>query len=235
MKKLLATMMTVLFCAMMPMSALAATVDNDVWIDAKSGTVNGSQLVVSVETNGKATDGLLKITYDSSAVSCTEESVVFDESVEMYSVNAEEEGVLKISYLSGDAIPAGGFVDVNFTVASEDISAEDAGVKLSGEANTADGSSLTVGMKGEASDDNKPGGNEPGDNKPGDNKPGDNKPGGNGNKPGGNTSGNNQTPDKNGSVAGTGDANSVVLPIAALLAAGTLAGAMVFYRKKESK
>lgn len=179
MKKLLATMMTVLIIAAMSTSVYAKRNDADVWISTNAGNVNGQELTVGIETNGKAADGVVKIVYDSTKVSCEEASVVFDDSVAMYSVNAEEKGVLKISYLAEKAIPEGTFINVNFKQIEESktMMAKDAVLELSGNAHDAEGRTLTVDMKDGGS--NK-GGTNKGNGKNGNNNGGTN----NGNKKG---------------------------------------------------
>lgn len=220
MKKLALSMVAVLLSVMMSMTAFAATVDEDVYIDLKKNTVNGTELVVTIETNGSTTDGLLTVNYDSSVVSCTEDSVVFGDGVDMYSANVVEDGVLKIAYLAGEAIPKGEFIDVNFTFKSSDTAADKAGIKLSGEAFDANGGELEVGeiKPSEPSDGNN-------NNNNGGNQSGDNNQDNTGN------SGSNE----NAGSPNTGDDTSV-MPIAVVLIVCVLAcGVVVVRRKKITK
>lgn len=182
MKKLLATVMSVLVFAAMSVSVYAKLSDASVWINANAGTMNESKFTVSVETDGEAADGLLTITYDPSIVSCTEDSVVFGEKVKMHSVNAEERGVLKISYLAAGAIPEGELLTVNFELQPETsgkVNMKNAGIGLTGEAHDADGKALNVGMKKGGSNGNGNNGN--GNNGNGNNGNGNNGNGNNGN------------------------------------------------------
>lgn len=82
---------------------------------------------VSVMTNGKASNGITEITYDTEALVCEEADVVVSQKVDLYSVNIED-GVVKIAYVAKNSLPAGTFITVSFEVteayADEKVSAE---------------------------------------------------------------------------------------------------------------
>ena len=82
---------------------------------------------VSVMTNGKASNGITEITYDTEALVCEEADVVVSKKVDLYSVNIED-GVVKIAYVAKNSLPAGTFITVSFEVteayADEKVSAE---------------------------------------------------------------------------------------------------------------
>lgn len=141
MKKLAALLLTALLMVTTAVSAFAETESKDIWIDADVA-VSAGQVTVSVETNGKATDGLLTVTYNSKSLSCKEEDVTFASGVDMFSVNAAEEGIVKISWLAGEPVPAGTLLEIGFTVKSE---YKEGDVALGGEAFDQDGGALTVG------------------------------------------------------------------------------------------
>lgn len=141
MRKLFLPVLTMLLCLMLTMNVFAKT-SNDVWMQTELINNNGTELVVSVESNGKTTDGLLTITYNPEVLTCTEDDVQFASSVDMHSVNLTDEGTIKIAYLAEQPVAEGTFITVNFAVNSEYSEGD---VQLEGEAFDKDGTALTVG------------------------------------------------------------------------------------------
>ena len=105
--------------------------------------VSTTSYAVSVHTNGKATDGVVEISYDANALSCVESDLEISEDIDMYSVNVED-GVIKISYLSEEAIPAGTLFTVFFDVANEYVN-KVVSATIACVANDASGAALTTG------------------------------------------------------------------------------------------
>ena len=105
---------------------------------------NETSYTVSVETNGKATDGLTEITYDSTVLNCEEDDIVISDNVDISSVNVEN-GVIKVAYVSEDAIEEGAIFSVTFDVAEG--KADDVAVNVTSVANAADGSALSTGKE----------------------------------------------------------------------------------------
>lgn len=115
----------------------------DVWCETG---VENKNLSVSIETNGKATDGVISIGYKSSIIDCTEDDVKINESVvDMYSVNVID-GSVRISFLAEDAIEAGTFAEVVFNVVDENADEETlkSAITFLGEIYDADGESVLV-------------------------------------------------------------------------------------------
>ena len=100
---------------------------------------------VSVMTNGKASNGITEISFDSEALVCEEADIVVSKKVDVYSVNIED-GVVKIAYVSENALPAGTFITVSFDVteayADKEVSAEVSAVSYD-----IKGNELTTGPK----------------------------------------------------------------------------------------
>lgn len=105
---------------------------------------NETSYTVSVETNGKATDGLTEITYDSTVLNCEEDDIIISDNVDISSVNVEN-GVIKVAYVSEDAIEEGAIFSVTFDVAEG--KADDVAVNVTSVANAADGSALSTGKE----------------------------------------------------------------------------------------
>ena len=106
---------TMLLLGMSVPTAVYAETNADVWCETN---VENNELAVSIETSGKATDGVIAIGYDPSVISCTEADVEMAESVDMYSVNVVDESV-KISFLSENAVDAGAIAEISFEVVDE--------------------------------------------------------------------------------------------------------------------
>lgn len=120
-------LMAVLLCTAHAETAQAADGSGIAWISVNTSG-NGTTAVIM--TNTSLTDGLLTLTYDSSVL--TYAGVETAEAyVAMYSVNPDEEGVVRISWVAPDAVynEAGdelGLININF-----DSSETDAEVILS--------------------------------------------------------------------------------------------------------
>lgn len=112
MKKIVTLLTTGLLTGMLSTLAFAET-KPDVWHTDSRET--DTKYSVSIESNGKATDGVIEMKYDKAALTCEEDSVAFAEFVDMHAINIEE-GCVKISYLSAEAIPEGKFISVSFDV-----------------------------------------------------------------------------------------------------------------------
>lgn len=155
MKKLRTVLTSALMCTMFSTTILAAG-SADVWEEAE--LTKEGELVLSVETNGKATDGMVEIQYDKDAMSVSEKDITIAEDVDMYSLNLEDENV-KLAYLSAKAMGKGTVVTVNFEIAKECLGEDKDGdgdfdvddlkgmysVKLS--ANKANGEALKTSLK----------------------------------------------------------------------------------------
>jgi LPXTG-motif cell wall-anchored protein len=108
----------VLTLAIMPVTTFAAA-DDPVWVAAVGNdSVSEQNVTASVVTDAAVTDGVIELTYDSTKL--TYDSVSVNEDyVEMYAVNADEDGVVKISWIAGDVPEADGtetaFIKVVFT------------------------------------------------------------------------------------------------------------------------
>ena len=133
-----ATVLTLaaLVCMMLTVALAAGT--GSVWleVDASDGT---AALII---TDTTVTDGVVKVTYDSEAL--TYEGVEVTESyVAMYAVNAEEPGAVLISWVAPEAYTleeeTACLIRVNFSGTEEDSS-----IDLTGSANDAEGDSVTV-------------------------------------------------------------------------------------------
>lgn len=109
------------FCCTLLFSVaqVSAAETDAVYIDTKETVVTEDSVQMSIQSNGKNADGVLKIEYDEDVLSIDENSVKPDEQkVKMYSVNVEN-GVLKISYLAEEEISSGEFIQLNFEIAPE--------------------------------------------------------------------------------------------------------------------
>ena len=139
-KKIIGSMlMAAMLCMMMTTTAFAAEGDL-VWLSVSETSDGTDALIV---TNTTVTDGLVKVTYDSSKL--TYQGVtVSDAYVAMYAANAEEAGIVLISWVAPEAYETEGdgivLIGVNFTGTAE----EDA-IELTGKAQDADGNEVAVG------------------------------------------------------------------------------------------
>lgn len=130
----------VLCCAALSGFAFAEAADNTAWVTL-SKTANNTT-AAQIVSNAAVTDGVVELTYNSDTL--TYQDVEVDEAhVAMYSVNADESGVVRVSWVApdeGSAIADGAMLfQVNFAGAAD---AED--VTLSGTINGADGSIVPI-------------------------------------------------------------------------------------------
>lgn len=134
---------TMLLLGMSVPTVVYAETNAGVWCE--TNVEDGNNLSVSIETNGKATDGVLAIDYDPSVISCTEKDVEIADSVEMYSVNVVDESV-RISFLSENAVDAGTIAEIAFKVVDENADEDTlkAAVSLTGEAHNETGGVIVV-------------------------------------------------------------------------------------------
>ncbi len=126
-----------------PIASTAESAAYNVWIESvPSG--DEETLVVPIHTDGQATDGLVTIVYDPSALTVTEAGVVFTSATAMYSANAADSGELKISWIAGDGHQAGILANVTFTVEQKNAPS---GLRITGEAHAGETieADLTVG------------------------------------------------------------------------------------------
>ena len=70
--------------------------DNNVWIDEKDIECGDKEWKIKVESDGKSTDGLLVLTYNTSLLSVEETDVLMSDEVDMYSVNQKQIFHLKV-------------------------------------------------------------------------------------------------------------------------------------------
>lgn len=147
MKKVV-TLLTALLLGTLVSIPVYADTDADVWCETNAG--QGDDLSVSVETNGKTTDGVVIIGYDSSVVSCTEADVKISDSVDMYSVNVVDESV-RISFLAEDAIEAGAIAEVSFEAVDKNADKDTlkSAISFAGEVYNENGEALIVKTGGE--------------------------------------------------------------------------------------
>lgn len=129
---------TVLCCAALVVTAFAAT-EPSAWVQLSE---NGGNTAAQIMSDAAVTDGVLELTYDSSKL--TYQNVTADEAhVAMISVNAEQEGIVRISWVApdrGQAVEEGALLmQVNFTgkAGTRDVA-------LDGSANDADGNAVTI-------------------------------------------------------------------------------------------
>ena len=133
-KTIRSLVMLVLVCAMLATAAFAAE-DGSVWLNVMQDTTD--QVSAYIVADATVTDGLVELTYDSSALTCQSVEVNGDY-VAMYAVNADEPGLVKISWVAPCEYEADGaqwLVKVTFT--------GEGSVTMSGTVNGADGSSVT--------------------------------------------------------------------------------------------
>lgn len=89
--------MAVLVCAMLTSLVFAAG-DGSMWINNMESDGSTTSWIV---TDGIVTDGLVELTYDSELL--TYQSIEVNANVALYAVNAEEAGLVKISWVAADA------------------------------------------------------------------------------------------------------------------------------------
>lgn len=117
----------------------------NIWIDEAEVKNEGHDLTVEVKTDGKSTDGLLEIFYDAAMLKVEETDVVWSSDVEMSSINVVDDGVLKMAYLSEEAIESGVLATIKFTTNENDINKDS--IVLEGDVHDGNGNTLRVGEK----------------------------------------------------------------------------------------
>lgn len=154
MKKVV-TLLAALLLGTVVSTPVYAEADADVWCETNVGQDNA--VSVSVETNGKATDGVVIIGYDPAVVSCTEADVKIADSVDMYSVNVVDESV-RISFLAEDAVKEGAIAEIAFEAADKtaDKNTLESAISFTGEAYSGSGEALAV----KTAEEEKPGGTD---------------------------------------------------------------------------
>lgn len=154
MKKVV-TLLAALLLGTVVSTPVYAEADADVWCETNVGQDNA--VSVSVETNGKATDGVVVIGYDPAVVSCTEADVKIADSVDMYSVNVVDESV-RISFLAEDAVKEGAIAEIAFEAADKtaDKNTLESAISFTGEAYSGSGEALAV----KTAEEEKPGGTD---------------------------------------------------------------------------
>ncbi|MCD8119130.1 MAG: hypothetical protein LUE29_06590 [Lachnospiraceae bacterium] len=145
MKRILAMALSLILCLSLSVPAFAAesadTAGDAVYLAVDA---TGEELAVELIAATEITDGLVTITYDPTVVSLGEADYTVSGKVTMHSVNASEEGTVKISWISADAV-TGTLFTFDFSKAEgAEISADTFGV--SGTATDEDGNTLTVGV-----------------------------------------------------------------------------------------
>ena len=131
--------LAVLICAMLTTLAMA-TGSGNVWLKT-ADTSDGKGVTALIVTDTTVTDGVVELTYDSAKL--TYGGIAVDEAyVAMYSVNADEAGVVKISWVAPGAFgtdgSAVGLIRVDFTGKGGEK------VTLSGSARDAEGQEVPL-------------------------------------------------------------------------------------------
>lgn len=208
-------LLLVLFSALLAVPAFAADEDL-VWVEL---TKTSGATTAQILTDTTVTDGVVELTYDSSALSYKGVTVT-EAYVAMYSVNAEEEGVVRISWVApGEYAPnaeGASLIQVEFEGEAKKNS-----VAMTGSANNAAGESVPVegGPTPEPTATPAPGTDEPGTTAPGTDTPSTTAP----------------TVSGNGASPATGDSAQLGLYIGiAVCAAGALA-VTAFVKKRRDE
>lgn len=138
--KVLRIVALVIVMCMMATVAYAAENAN-VWLSV-SESANGKDTVALIVTDTTVTDGLVKVTYDAEALTY-KGVMVSSEYVAMHAVNAEEVGVVLISWVAPEAYRADGsalpLIEINFEGVSENA------VEAAGIAHDAAGNEIVIG------------------------------------------------------------------------------------------
>ena len=131
--------LVVVLCMMMANIAYAAEA-GQVWLNVGKAE-NGQDTVALIVTDTTVTDGLVKVTYDAETLTY-QDVAVSEDYVAMYSVNAEEAGVVLISWVAPEAYEHDGsgitLIQVNFLGSADAIEA-------AGMAHDAEGNELPIG------------------------------------------------------------------------------------------
>ena len=133
-KKNARTLITMVLICMMLASVVSAAGTGSVWLNVMQ-TSTGTDAVIATDTT--VTDGLVELAYDSSVL--TYDSIQVNEDyVAMYAVNADDAGVVKISWVAPGAYETSEaiwLVKVSFSGTGD--------VTLTGEMNDAEGGDVT--------------------------------------------------------------------------------------------
>ncbi len=144
MRKIIAALLSLTLCLMLPVSAFAAETDDLAYPYDVCLTVDdtGDGICVELTALTAVTDGVVTITYDAETVTITEEDIKAADSVDMYSVNASEQGTVKISWISAEAAQ-GTLFTMGFVLADGAEITEDT-FHLSGDVRDADNNVMTL-------------------------------------------------------------------------------------------
>lgn len=134
-----ALLLAALSCMLLATAAFAAE-PGSVWLNVSEAST-GEGVTALIATDTTVTDGLVEVTYDSAKL--TYEDIAVDEDyVAMYSVNAEEPGVVRIAWVAPEAYEADGsgigLISVSFSGKSGES------VALAGCVNAPDGSEVPL-------------------------------------------------------------------------------------------
>ena len=142
MRKIIAALLSLVVCVMLPMSALAAETGTDeTSYDVCLSVDVGDTVSVELTAMTAVTDGVVTITYDTSAVSVQEGGyIAVSDAVDMYSVNTSEDGEVKISWISTEAT-TGALFTLTFSLVTE---VSDETFHLSGDVRDADNNAMTL-------------------------------------------------------------------------------------------
>lgn len=143
-KRAVCTLALAALICMMLSTAVFAAEDGNVWLKLNDAST-GRGVATLIVTDTTVTDGVVTLTYDSSEL--TYKSVeVTDAYVAMYSVNADEKGVVRISWVAPEAYKADGsvleLIQVNFSGKADADS-----VALSGSAFGPEGGNVNISDK----------------------------------------------------------------------------------------
>lgn len=138
--KLLRVLAVVLVMCMMMATVAYAAESGKVWLSVAE-TPNGKNTVAMIITDTTVTDGLVKVTYDPEELTY-KGVMVNSEYVAMHSVNAEEAGVVLISWVAPEAYEVSGTAITLIEVSFEGVSE---GVEAAGIAHDAEGNEYPIG------------------------------------------------------------------------------------------
>ena len=130
--------LVLVMCMMMATVAYAAEA-GEIWLSVTE-SANGKGTVAAIVTDTTVTDGLVKVTYDPETLTY-KGVMVSSEYVAMHSVNAEEAGIVLISWVAPEAYEAEGTV----TLIEVTFEGQDGTVEAAGIAHDAEGTELTIG------------------------------------------------------------------------------------------
>lgn len=131
--------LAVMLCAMLAVTAFAAN-SGSLWLSVEESSI-GNSTAALVITDTTVTDGVITLTYDSTALAYDSIQIT-DAYVAMYAVNAETPGVVRISWVAPGVYDTNGsgvcLLQVNF-------SGTGSGIALNGEVYDADRSLIVIG------------------------------------------------------------------------------------------